>query len=158
MFRINKECQHDLNHPKLVAPIKKLHYAIKITLKKIRNIQEKINTDANPEASKTADTPRHRRFSQITPPENNLRFITPNFNDLESHSVGTPVMKKSSKTPKTGSSGQAGETGDKYEFLFTQARFSGSGYGGGNDDDDDDDDPKRSKKNSNKKNMEQSGK
>ena len=72
LFSINQEFPHNLNHPKLVAPVKKLYYAIKITLKKIRNIQEKINTDANPEASKTADTPRHRRFSQITPPEKSL--------------------------------------------------------------------------------------
>ena len=36
-------------------------------------------------------------------------------------------------------------------FLFTKARFRGSGYGG----DDDNDDPKRNRKDSNKKNSDQ---
>ena len=78
----------------------------------------------DPEASKTAETPRKRKFSEITPPEKNLQFIAPNFNDLESHSVGTSVTTRTSaKTPRTGSSGQASGTGDKYVFLFSKARI-----------------------------------
>ena len=121
--------------------------------KKIENIQKHINTHKNLVISKTAL--KKRRVSEITPPEKNLRFVDLDINDLESHPVGTPVTNRtSSKTPRTRSSRQASGTGDKYAFLFSKARFIGSGYGG----DDDDDDPKRNRKASYKKNSDQSGK
>ena len=52
----------------------------------------------DPEASKTAETPRKIKTLDFTPP---LQFFVPNFTDLESHSVGTPVTTRtSSKSPR----------------------------------------------------------
>ena len=62
LFSINENFPHYQSDQKLAEPIKKLHYAIKITLKKIKNIQEHINADVNPEASKTAETLRQRKI------------------------------------------------------------------------------------------------
>ena len=54
-------------------------------------------------------------------PEKNLKIAAPNFNNLESHSVGTPSSTKTpSKTPETRNSGQVSETEDRYAFLFTK--------------------------------------
>ena len=144
IISINEKFTHCQTSPKLAEPIKKLQYAIKVTLKNVQNIKKYINADVNPETSKT--TPKKRKFSEITPPEKNLQFIAPDFNNLESHPVGTPITTKTlSRTPRIGSSGK----GDKYGFLFTNARFGRSGYGGDNDDDD----PKGNKKDYNKKNL-----
>ena len=56
-----------------------------------------------------------------TLPENNLQIAAPNFNDLESHSVGTPASTKTpSKTPEIRNSGQVSETEDRYVFLFSK--------------------------------------
>ena len=95
---------------------------------------------SGPGTQGTAETKRKRKFSDITPSERKLQFIDPTFDDLESHSVGTPVTATTfSKTPRMESTEQTGprinETGEKdYSFLFTKARFGGSGYGGGGDD------------------------
>ena len=72
-------------------------------------IQEHLDDDEDQEADRTADsstqstagTPRKRNFSEITPPERKLKFIVPNFNDLESQSVSTPVTNKTSSKPRT---------------------------------------------------------
>lgn len=54
-------------------------------------------------------------------PEKNLKIAAPNFNNLESHSVGTPSSTKTPlKTPETRNSGQVSETKDRYAFLFTK--------------------------------------
>ena len=104
LFGINErflEYQNNLRH---ADPIKKLHYAIKTTLKKVQDIQEHINADEDSEAYETvgprtqgtSETPMKIKFSDITPPERKLQFIDSSFYDLKSHSVGTPVTTKTS--------------------------------------------------------------
>ena len=55
----------------------------------------------DPEASKTAETPRKIKTLDFTPPKKKLQFFVPNFTDLKSHSVGIPVTTRtSSKSPR----------------------------------------------------------
>ena len=61
LFSINKKFPHKQTRPKLAEPIKKLQYAIKVTLKKVQNIQEHLNAHVNPETSKS--TPKKIFFS-----------------------------------------------------------------------------------------------
>ena len=112
---------------------------------------------SGPETQDAAETNRKRKFSEITPSERQLQFIDPRFNELESHVVGTPVT---AITPRTEGVEQTGsgsnETRERdYSFLFTKARFGGSGYGGGGDDNSG---GNGHKKGSNKKNPDQPGK
>ena len=111
LLGINERYPEYQKSPKLTNPIKKLHYAIKTTLKKVQDIQEHMNADGNQEVHRegtsgpgtqgTAETKRKRKFSEITPSERQLHFIDPRFDELESHSVGTPVTATTfSKTPR----------------------------------------------------------
>ena len=57
--------------------------------------------DVDPEASKTAETPRKIKTLDFTPPEKKLQFFVPSFTDFESHPVGTLITTRtSSKSPK----------------------------------------------------------
>ena len=50
LFGINERYPEYQNSQKLTNPIKKLHYAIKTTLKKVQDIREHIDADGNQEA------------------------------------------------------------------------------------------------------------
>ena len=129
--------------PRLITPIKKLNYAIKTTLKKVQEIREHMSTNRSkegyreetsvPETQDTTETNRKRKFSEIAPTEKQLQFIDPRFNELESHVVGTPVTAMALRTEGAEQTGSGTREKD-YSFLFTKARFGGSGYGGGGDD------------------------
>ena len=105
--------------PRLINPIKKLNYAIKTTLKKVQEIREHISNSrskegyreetSGPETQDTTETNRKRKFSEITPSERQLQFIDPRFDELESHTAGTPVTAtKFSKTPRKEGTEQTG--------------------------------------------------
>ena len=119
LSNIDKKFPHYRSRTKLAKSIKKLEYAIKVTLKKIQTIQGHIQLYT--EVSKLTETPKKRKLLEDTLLEKNLQFAAPNFNDLESHSVGTPASTNTPlKTPETRSSGQVSETEDRYAFLFTK--------------------------------------
>ena len=163
LIGINARYPECRNNQKLTVPIKKLDYAIKTTLKKVQEILERIDTNKGRQealggeaagkgahesvprtnaATETAE-PRKRNYSNILPLARRLHYIDPNFDHLESHPVGTPTTPTTiPQIPGMESAGQAGPrvkgTGERdYLFLFTKARFGGTGglpFGGNGSD------------------------
>ena len=106
---INKKFPHYQNRTRLAKSIKKIEYAIKVTLKKIQTIQGHIQLYA--EVSKSTETPKKRKLFEDTLPEKTHQMTPPKVNNSEPHSVSTSEKTETpSVSPETRSSGQVIKT------------------------------------------------